>query len=525
MIDSKTINSKNAFIAFFQLIKSEAKSISSIYILAILSGIISLSLPLGIQSIINFTQGGRLSTSWVVLIVAITIGIIFSGYLNIFQIEIIEKIQQRFFVKSGFNFTLKLASSKVNLADGKNPDKVSNLFFETINFQKGLYKFLSEIITAIVQLIFGIFLLSLYNTAFLLFGVLLILLLIIIIRFSTSKGLSTSLMESNEKYNMVAWLQQIGRNHTIFNPIARTSHLFSKSDHILNNYVNQRTNHFAILKFQYWNIIIFKAIISSVLLIIGSILVVNGQINLGQFVASEIIVLLVINSAEKIIFSMDSIYDLLTASVKLKKIEELDLEVDLHSKFNFNEIFSSDTLTLENKSSENTISILINRGEFIELLKNDPIIDSLKKLVLYKPEEKITLNSIPLKTINTTSLRKNIALCGFSLRILNGSLLENITLQNNIEDIPKIYNLASILGFDLVIDQLPNGMETILNEYTLENDNQLKFSIELLRKLYFMPNLLIVNLPDFLNPEVKNKMTSGLKSLFKNHFLILIQNV
>jgi len=524
MADIKTTDTKKAISTFFNLIKSETKSISSIYVLAILSGIISLSLPLGIQSIINFTQGGRLSSSWILLIAAITLGILFSGYLNIFQIEIIEKIQQRIFVKSGFNFTLKLASLNKNLAANKNPDKVSNLFFETVNLQKGIYKLLSEIISSVVQLIFGILLLSLYSSAFLIFGLFMFFLLFLIIRFSTSKGLTTSLNESNEKNNMAAWIQQIGRNYSIFNSVAKTSHLFNNTDTILNKYIIQRTNHFNILKFQYWNIIAFKAIITATLLIIGSILVVDGQINIGQFVASEIIVILVINSAEKIIFSMDSIYDLLTASVKLSKIEDLNSELDGISKFDFNELFESDCLIINNLLAKDEV-FTIYRGVLIEMESTNELVYSLKQLVNYKPQGKIKINSIPISTINVSSLRNNIALGGFNQNLINGNLLENITLQNKIEDIPLIYNLASQLGFDYLIDELPDGIETVLNDNTLENPIELAFVIEVLRKLYFMPKLLVINVPNFINKEQKIKLTEGLKKIYSTNFLIILNNV
>ena len=182
-------------------------------------------------------------------------------------------------------------------------------------------------------------------------------------------------------------------------------------------------------------------------------------------------------------------------------------------------------LTIENKSTNQEVKIEIERGKAKEIKTNFETIETLKNLTKFKPESNIVLNSIPVKTINTTSLRSNISNCGFSFRLLNGSLLENITLQNNIEDIPKLYNLASLLGIDLIINQLPQGMETILNEYTLENDNYLAFCIELLRKLYCMPSLLIVNIPEFISNEDKLILTKGLKNIYSNNFLILISNV
>ena len=45
------------------LLKLDKKDISQIFFYAIFSGLVSLSLPLGIQAIINFIQSGRVSVS------------------------------------------------------------------------------------------------------------------------------------------------------------------------------------------------------------------------------------------------------------------------------------------------------------------------------------------------------------------------------------------------------------------------------------------------------------------------------
>ena len=53
------------------------------------------------------------------------------------------------------------------------------------------------------------------------------------------------------------------------------------------------------------------------LLVIGGLLVIENEINIGQFVASEIVIILIVNSAEKLILTMEPIYDVLTAVEKI----------------------------------------------------------------------------------------------------------------------------------------------------------------------------------------------------------------
>ncbi|MBK7410353.1 MAG: hypothetical protein IPJ40_21215 [Saprospirales bacterium] len=86
-----------------------------------------------------------------------------------------------------------------------------------------------------------------------------------------------------------------------------------KTDEIASNYLQAREKHFRVLLQQFQFFIGFKIIVAAGLLILGSVLVFQQQMNLGQFVASEIIIILIINSIEKLIQIMDTIYDVLTA--------------------------------------------------------------------------------------------------------------------------------------------------------------------------------------------------------------------
>jgi len=60
---------------FFKIIRLEKKEVTAIYFYAILSGVIQLTLPLGIQTIINFAQAaagiGQLPVSIVLLILIV----------------------------------------------------------------------------------------------------------------------------------------------------------------------------------------------------------------------------------------------------------------------------------------------------------------------------------------------------------------------------------------------------------------------------------------------------------------------
>ena len=98
---------------FLGLIKLEKKDVYQLFYYAIFGGIVSLSLPLGIQAIINLIQGAQISTSWIVLVILVTVGVLFSGILQLMQLRIIETLQQRIFVRSTFEISYRFTKIKI----------------------------------------------------------------------------------------------------------------------------------------------------------------------------------------------------------------------------------------------------------------------------------------------------------------------------------------------------------------------------------------------------------------------------
>jgi ABC-type bacteriocin/lantibiotic exporter with double-glycine peptidase domain len=187
---------------FFNLLKLDKKDVSQLFFYAMFSGLISLSLPLGIQAIINFIQSGRVSASWIVLIIMVVIGVALVGILSLMQLRISENLQQKIFVRSSFEFAARLPKIKqVQLYNSYAPE-VASRFFDTLTIQKGTSKLLIDFSAALLQISFGVILLSLYHPFFIIFGILLFILLYVVFRFSYSAGLETSMKVSKFKYKV-----------------------------------------------------------------------------------------------------------------------------------------------------------------------------------------------------------------------------------------------------------------------------------------------------------------------------------
>lgn len=309
-----------------RLLRVDKREIGHIYLYALVGGAISLSVPLGIQAIINLISGGQVATSWGVLIAFVTIGVGFTGALQVMQLALAENIQQRLFARSAFEFAYRIPRIKAEAVSGKYLPELVNRFFDTVSIQKGLSKLLLEVPLAALQIILCLVLLALYHPFFIAFGALLVLLLYFMFRFTGRKGLSTSIVESNYKYAVAHWLEELGRSTATFKLIGETNLPLERTDKLVDGYVTARKAHFRVLLGQYGAMVAFKVVVTLSLLALGGMLVMNEQMNIGQFVAAEIVILLLMNAVEKIILRIETVYDVLTALEKVGSVTDLPLE-------------------------------------------------------------------------------------------------------------------------------------------------------------------------------------------------------
>jgi ABC-type bacteriocin/lantibiotic exporter with double-glycine peptidase domain len=310
----------------WNLLKLDKRDVKHILFYALFAGLINLAVPLGIQAIVNLIQGGKVSTSWIILVILVTLAVGLVGIFELLQLRLAENIQQKIFTRSSFEFSYRFPKIKSEALQNIYPPELANRFFDTITIQKGVSKILLDLPSATVQIILGVILLSLYHPFFILYGLLLVLLLYIVFKFTAEKGLKTSLDESKHKYEVAYWIQEIARNLNSFKISGRSKLAIDKNDRLTEKYLRKREGHFGILKIQYVKLIVFKVLVAGGLLAIGGILVLDQQMNIGQFVAAEIIILLIISSVEKIIRGLEDIYDTLTSLEKLGQVVDKPLE-------------------------------------------------------------------------------------------------------------------------------------------------------------------------------------------------------
>lgn len=517
----------------FKYVTKEKKDVTNIYFYAILNGLVQLSVPLGIQSIVSFVMGATMATSIYILIAFVVLGTWLVGYFRLKVMQIIEKIQQKIFVEFALAFAEKLP--KLNLSATRKyylPELV-NRFFDTQNLQKGISKILLEIPTALIQILFGILLLSFYHPWFLVFGALVIICVIFIFRFTMESGIKSSIDESDKKYEVASWLEDIAASIKTFKLNSKTEIHIAETDNRVVNYLNDRTSHFRVLVIQYKTIIAFKVIITLVMLVIGTYLLVNQQLNIGAFIATEIVVLTIMTAVEKLIISLESYYDVIAALSKLNKVTDLP-EEDLGAitlenqnsgfEIEFKEVnfaFNDYQMILENvnfKIAENSLNVITGSlGSGKSLLLN-------MMTGFYEPTSgRILFDKIPLKNVDKISLRNQIGMFLEDMTIIKGTVYENIILGQSHISAEQILDISEEIGIDDFSSQFSNGFFTKISETDTEISFSSKKKIMLLRALVGERRLLILEDPlDGMDDVFKIKMREHLSNLKENTTVIVV---
>ena len=505
MAETVSISIRNTGRKLLQLINLEKKEVGQIYFFATLTGLIQLSLPLGIQAIIGLLFGGVLSASLVVLISVVVTGVLFSGIIQIMQMRVTESIQQRIFTRLTFAYAHRIPRINLLSVDNYYLPELVNRFFDTASLQKGLSKLLLDIPAASIQILFGLVLLSFYHPVFIIFGVILLAIVCLIFYFSSHRGFTTSMEESDYKYQVGHWLEEISRAIKTFKFSQRHQLHMKKTDQLTVGYLDARSAHFNILVFQYRALIAFKVLVTAAMLIIGTLLFLNQQINLGQFIATEIIIIAVLNSVEKLIISLETIYDVLTSIEKLDKVLQKPNDKELNS-VNAEPIDLSASLNVsvqnlsfsfnQRKPVINQLSFDIKPGEKVCISGAEGSgKTTLLRIIagLYTGYSgQILVNGMPLQNIPANAWRSRVAIFFAQEELFNGTLWENLTLGDESINFAAIVETCQLVGLQTFIETQENGYQTILDPQGQKLSYSVVQKILLARCFLLKPALLMM---------------------------------
>ncbi len=523
---------------FLSLLKPDRKDIIYVYVYSVLIGILALVGPLGVQAIINLIAGGDFNASLVILVAVVTGASVLVGALKVMQYVIAETLQRRLFSRASFEFAYRLPRIKLAELKEHYPPELVNRFFDVLTVQKGLPKILLDLSGAAMQIIFGLVLLSLYHPFFAAFGGVLLLFLLLTLSLMAPSGLATSLEESKYKYRVAGWLEDIARASNTFKLAGGEQLTMRRTNALLGGYLDARAAHFKVLLNHYVFLIIFQALVTAFFLLLGGKLVIDNQINIGQFVAAEIVILLIISSAEKLIFALDVVYDTLTGVEKIASVTDLEIEED--GTLDFASVDTGNGMSVTAKDLAFTYPesgiVALNKINF-ELKPNERVCiagynrsgrSTLIQLLAGSRKDYtgiLAFNQTPMANLKLEGLRQAIGDYTPEESIVPGTLIDNICLGHpgvNFADVQWALGVAQLSSW---VAEQPNGYDTELVAEGLNVPGSIRVRLLVARAIVRRPRLLVLgNLLDRLEPITRRRIVSELANKRQQWTLVILSN-
>lgn len=493
------------FQRLFGLLRTDRRDIFYLYLFALVRGVIMLSLPLGIQAIINLIGGGQVATSWGVLIGFVTIGIFFTGVLQVMELTVSEFLKQRIFARSALEFAYRMPRISNSATQGRYLPELVNRFFDTLTIQKGLNKVLIDVPVSSLQILLGLILLAFYHPFFIGFGFFLILLLYLIFRFTGQNGMRTSLLESKFKYMTAHWLEELGRSNSTFKLAGTTTLPLAKADDLATKYVKARSSHFRVLMGHYWAMVGFKTIVTLALLVLGGILVFTERMNIGQFVAAEIIIIILLGSVEKVILGLESIYDVLTALEKLGEVTDIPLEqqdgLSVPASMDHGPAMAVElrNVTFNSHWSGNPIlrdvSVSLAPGEKVFLTGTNgsgkSVLLGIVAGMIEPNEGNVLIDGQGIRSLCPKQMRSAMGDSFSHEDIFSGTVLDNIVMGRPWVSADDVRNAAERTGLMRMLVDLPEGLLTSLDGLGARLPQSLMKRIILARCIAGKPRLVL----------------------------------
>ncbi len=507
-----------------QLLGHEKRLVTFVYLYAALAGLFSLALPLGVQAIIGLVAGGMLIQPVILLIAFVIAGTLANGGLQIMQLSVVETVQQRVFARYAFEIGARMSRLRLDSVGEVDLPELMNRFFEIKMIQKALSKILTDWVAALLQVLFGVILLTFYHPLFALLGLLLVGTLGAIFRWSGPRGLETSLQESGYKYRVAHWLQELSRHLVAFKFAGRGELPIERLDREVTGYLAYRQAHFRVLVQQSWAFVVFKTIISGGILILGCVLVVNRSITLGQFVASELVIVSVLLAVEKAILGLADFYDLLTAVEKAGHITDLPLEKG--SGLVPPPVAESNGLRLELRGLSFTyegaeapvlrdVTLVAQPGEHVAVTGVQGAGESTLLSVIGGIFESytgaITYDHVSLREMDRARARELVAHATTDVALFEGTIEENVAMGRSWVRTEDVLEAVATVGLLEWLQAQPEGLQTPIQSMGRGLPTQAARKVELARALAGRPRLLLLDdVLDVLDPRVKRDLLARL---------------
>ena len=479
------------------LLKPEGEDIRSILIFSIIVGLLSLTTPLAVEAVVNTIAFGRYLQPLIVLSLIVFVFLAFRASLNVLMTVIGEFIQRKLFVRTVEDLAYRLTRVPLATWQTKHGPELVNRFFDIVNVQKITSKLLLESLMLFLQTLIGLSVLAFYHPFLLGYDLGLLAMMSIILYLIGRGAIHTARHESQLKYETAAWLQEVVRHPATFKYNGGLGYAINRADELTAKYIQSRQDHFSILIRQISFSAIMQAVAATTLLALGGYLVIVGQMTLGQLVAAELIVTVILGSFAKLGKDLESFYDLMASVDKLGKL--FDLPTEPVYKLQLPKTPGAYSLSLVNLqlgSNDVPSSIKLEAGKSFAIHGSSELKRSrlLEAMVGQRNAAAghVLLDRYRVDTLSAESLQAKVSIVR-DIELFDGTVDENIRMGRENVGSDQVSDIIEQLGLQGVVSTLKDGLLTRLNVsgYPLTQGDAIR--LVLARSLVSKPGVMFVD--------------------------------
>lgn len=490
----------------------DSRDVWMILIFALCVGLLSIVAPAAIETLVNTVAFGVLLWPVIALALVMLTLLLISAALKALQFLVSEYLQRRLFVRYAERFSAYFSRAEISSFEGRNAGELADRFFEVSSVQKALAGLLVDGVGILMITLVGLILLSCYHPYLLTFAVILVVSVVVVTIVFGRGGVSSSIEESYAKFDLAGWIGEIARSPSLFRAGAMQEAAINRARSHTASYVDARKSHFRVVWRQTLFVIFLEAIAGTLLLGLGGWLVINRQLTLGQLVASELIVTLVLASLAKTGKHLEAFYDLEAALDKLAVIESFTLEPEGGEVL----LPSDQPLAVQAvcPGTAGEISLDAPAASRIALLGapgsgKSRFMETLS--LLRAPEgSRVTFDGISSQALDRVATRRLIANAGRG-EVFSGTILENLRAGNDDIGVEEIREALRDAGLAERVAALPKGMATPLSPTGWPLSTSESVLLGIARAILAKPRLLLLDgTLDLLDPALHSKLIARL---------------
>ena len=508
-----------------RLLSPEWPDVLTILIYSLIIAILTLATPLAVESLVNTVAFGRLVQP-IVILSAILFGFLaFSAALRALQTFVAEIVQRRLFARVASDLSWRLPRVDHSSVEGRNMPELVNRFFDVVTVQKVIAQFLLDGVGVVLTTLIGMAVLAFYHPMLLAFDLVLLVSIAFILFVLGYGAVGTSIKESKFKYATAETLEEIARCPLLFKGVGGAEYALSQMDTQVTGYLDARKKHFRVLLRQTLSALMLQALASTVLLALGGWLVIVGELTLGQLVAAELIVTVIVSSVAKFGKHLESFYDLMASIDKLGYLFDLPVEsfqgaVAVPADRPFVVVVGDRSAAV---ASQGTWTLSL--GESVALVGDEQattrLMDQLYGLRM-SDSKRIQISLVDIRDIRPDLLRRNVSLVR-SLEVLDGTIADNIIVGRSEISHDEVLTAIRAVGLERRIDSLTMGMRSSLavDGFPLTRNEVIR--LVLARAIVNTPQLLLIDgaLDALSDAELDDLVTSGFFSVSSRSVLVV----